>query len=167
VKQHLIAVNQAIGFINASIEQVSGITKPQKKFMNWLFEKWVMLPVRHNFLNIYRYGNGGYSEKSIRHQFSRKINFPGWFETAMSSLKKKECIAAFDPSYISKSGKKTYGKDWFWSGKDQQTKAGLEIGCLALVDESRCCCLQHRSSSDTFRYERKVNGTLCIYCKEE
>ena len=34
----------------------------------------------------------------------------------------------------SKSGKKTYGKDWFWSGKDQQTKAGLETGCLALVD---------------------------------
>ena len=93
-----------------------------------------MLPVRHNFLNIYRYGNGGYSEKSIRQQFSRKINFPGWFQTAMGSLKKKECIAAFDPSYISKSGKKTYGKDWFWSGKDQQTKAGLEIGCLALVD---------------------------------
>jgi len=93
-----------------------------------------MLPVRHNFLNIYRYGNGGYSEKSIRHQFSLKINFQGWFETVMSSLKNKECIAAFDPSYISKIGKKTYGKDWFWSGKDQQTKPGLEIGCLALVD---------------------------------
>ena len=70
----------------------------------------------------------------LRQQFSRNINFPGWFQTAMNSLKKKECIAAFDPSYISKSGKKTYGKDWFWSGKDQQTKAGLEIGCLALVD---------------------------------
>ena len=93
-----------------------------------------MLPVRHNFLNIYRYGSGDYSEKSIRHQFSRKINFAGWFKTAMSSLKGKESIAAFDPSYISKSGKKTYGKDWFWSGKDQQTKPGLEKGCLALVD---------------------------------
>lgn len=95
-----------------------------------------MLPVRHNFLNVYRYGNGEYSEKSIRHQFSRKINFPEWFSTAMSSLKNKECIAAFDPSFINKSGKKTYGKDRFWSGKDQQTKPGLEIGCLALVDVS-------------------------------
>ena len=36
---------------------------------------------------------------------ARKINFPGWFEAAMCSVKKKECIAAFDPSYISKSGK--------------------------------------------------------------
>lgn len=134
MKQHLTAFNKAIGFITASIEQVIGITKPQKKFLSWLFEKWIMLPVRHNFLNIYRYGNAGYSEKSIRHQFSRKINFPGWFSTAMGSFKNKECIAAFDPAYISKSGKKTYGKDWFWSGRDQKTKPGLEIGCLALVD---------------------------------
>jgi len=136
VKQTLTAFNKAIGFISASIEQVAGITKPQKKFLGWLFEKWIMLPVRHNFLNIYRYSNGGYSEKSIRHQFSRKINFPGWFSASMGSLKKKECIAAFDPSYIRKSGQKTYGKGHFWSGKDQQTKAGLEIGCLALVDVS-------------------------------
>ncbi len=77
------------------------------------FEKWVMLPVRHNFLNIYRYGNGGYSEKSIRHQFSRKINFPGWFQTAMGSLKKKECIAAFDPSYI-RASSKTSSEVWLF-----------------------------------------------------
>jgi hypothetical protein len=134
VKQHRTAFNKALGFISASIEQVSGMTKPQKKFLIWLFEKWVMLPVRHNFLNIYRYGNEGYSEKSIRQQFRRKMNFAGWFETAMSCLKQKESVAAFDPSHISKSGKKTYGKGHFWSGKDQQTKPGLEIGCLALVD---------------------------------
>ena len=33
------AFNKAIGFISASIEQVSGMTKPQKKFVSWLFEK--------------------------------------------------------------------------------------------------------------------------------
>lgn len=93
-----------------------------------------MLPVRHNFLNLYRYGDGWYSEKSIRNQFSRKINFSDWFDSAFGSLKNKECIAAFDPSYIPKSGKKTYGKGHFWSGKDQRAKPGLEIGCLALID---------------------------------
>ena len=51
VKQHLIAFNKATGFISARIEQVTEITKPQKKFLNWLFEKWVMLPVLtiHNY----------------------------------------------------------------------------------------------------------------------
>jgi hypothetical protein len=90
--------------------------------------------VRHNFLNLSRYADAQYSEKSIRNQFSRKMNFPALFDTSLGSLREKECIAAFDPSYIRKSGKKTFGKGRFWSGKDQRAKPGLEIGCLALVD---------------------------------
>jgi len=39
---------------------------------------------------------------------------------------------AFDPSYISKSSKKTWG--WFWSGCANQAKWGLEIGGLAAID---------------------------------
>ena len=97
------AFNKAIGFVTASIDQVIGITKPQKKFLQWIFEKWVMLPVRHNFLNIFRYGDGQYSEKSIRHQFGRKVNFQAWFDSAFGSMKSKECVVAFDPSYIPKA----------------------------------------------------------------
>lgn len=41
---------------------------------------------------------------------------------------------AFDPSYISKSGKKTPGVGYFWSGVAGQAKWGLEIGGLAAVD---------------------------------
>jgi len=134
VKQNKTAFNKAMSFVYASIDQVYGMTKPQRKFLSWVVEKWVMLPVRHNFLNLFRYGEGHYSEKSIRHQFSRRMNFPGWFDSAFGKLRQKECIAAFDPSYIRKSGKKTYGKGHFWSGKDQRAKPGLEIGCLALVD---------------------------------
>ena len=43
---------------------------------------------------------------------------------------------AFDPSFIIKSGKKTYGKGYYWSGKDGQTLHGLEISSLTLVDVS-------------------------------
>ena len=123
-----------MSFISTSIDQVIGMTKPQKKFLQWIFEKWVMLPVRHNFLNLSRYSDGAYCEKSIRDQFSRKINFPDWSLGVLRSLKDKECIAAFDPSYIPKSGKKTFGKGRFWSSKDSRAMAGLEIGCLAFVD---------------------------------
>src|ERR1017187_536238 len=42
--------------------------------------------------------------------------------------------AFFYPSYIYKSGKKTPGLGWFWSGCAQQALKGLEIGCLACVD---------------------------------
>ncbi len=95
-----------------------------------------MLPVRHNFLNLFRYSDGLYGEKSIRHQFSRKINFSGWFDTAFKGFKQKECIAAFDPSYMPKSGKKTFGISRFWSSKDGRAMRGIEIGCLALIDVS-------------------------------
>ena len=46
----------------------------------------------------------------------------------------KHIIIAFDPSYISKSGKETYGLDKFWSGCASQVKLGLEIGGIAAVD---------------------------------
>ncbi len=136
MRQKQTAFNKALVFIAASIEKVNGIAKPQKKFLQWLFQKWLMLAVGHNFLNIFRYADGQYCERSLRHQFSLKINFFSWFESAFNNMKGKECIAVFDPSYIKKSGKKTYGKGRFWSGKDQQIKDGLEISCLALVDVS-------------------------------
>src|SRR5699024_5376134 len=41
---------------------------------------------------------------------------------------------AFDPSYISKSGKQTPGTGYFWSGVAGRAKWGLEIGGLAAVD---------------------------------
>lgn len=93
-----------------------------------------MLPVWYNFVNLSRYADGRYCEKSIRRQFSRKLDFGSLFRSAFSSLHPKECVAAFDPGYIPKSGRKTYGKGRFWSSKDGRAKAGLEIGCLAMID---------------------------------
>jgi hypothetical protein len=45
VRQKQTTFDKALGFISASIEEVKEITKPQKKFLQWLFEKWVMLRV--------------------------------------------------------------------------------------------------------------------------
>lgn len=41
-----------------------------------------------NALFIDWYGCGGYAEKSILHQFNRKINFSGWFEVALKRIVK-------------------------------------------------------------------------------
>jgi len=48
----------------------------------------------------------------------------------------KHNIIAFDPSYISKSGKSTYGIGNYWSGVAGQSKHGLEISGIAAVDIS-------------------------------
>src|SRR5215217_8767915 len=85
------ALNKAANFVQARIRKVEGLTKPQRKFLFWLFEKWLMLPVRYNFLNLSRYG--GYSEKAIRSQFSRKLPFVSLFHQLFEGLQKRECIA--------------------------------------------------------------------------
>ena len=56
------------------------------------------------------------------------------FHQLFENLSRKECIAAFDPTFISKSGRRTYGLAKYWSGTAQQVKKGLEAGCLAVVD---------------------------------
>ena len=47
---------------------------------------------------------------------------------------KGKTALAFDPSFISKSGKKTPGVGYFWSGCAGKTKWGLEIAGLAAID---------------------------------
>jgi hypothetical protein len=126
------ALDKAMNFVEATISKVAGLTKPRIKFLLWLFERWLMVPVRYNFLNLSRYD--GYSEKAIRSQFSTPLPFVALFHQLFAGLYKKECLAVFDPCYISKSGKQTYGLAKYWSGTSQRVEKGLEAGCLALVD---------------------------------
>jgi hypothetical protein len=63
--------------------------------------------------------------------------FFDWFHFNYALIQQhcsKELIAVFNPSYISKSGKHTYGVGRFWSGTSSKALKGLEVGCLALVD---------------------------------
>jgi hypothetical protein len=40
-------------------------------------------------------------------------------KTLISENAGKKIIIGFDPSYVSKSGTKTYGTGYFWSGNSQ------------------------------------------------
>lgn len=44
------------------------------------------------------------------------------------------CIGAMDCSFIAKSGKATYGLDWFYNGSISRTQKGLEISVIAVID---------------------------------
>jgi hypothetical protein len=44
-----------------------------------------------------------------------------------------------DASFVSKSGKKTYGLDRFWNGSHRRTEKGLEISALAWLDITDNC----------------------------
>lgn len=128
----LTALNKAEGFVATSISKLKGISRPLGKFFTWLFGQWLMLPVRYNVLNLSRYG--GYSEKAIHEQLKEKLPFVALFHELFAPLRQKECIAAFDASFVHKSGTKTYGLGKFWNGSESRVLQGLEAGCLAIID---------------------------------
>ena len=126
------AFNKIRSLVTASLQKLSDISKPRFKFFSTVFELWLALPVRYTMLNLGRIGD--YSEKSIRLHFEKPFDFVLFNAELIKKSCGKELIAAFDPSYIPKSGKQTPGLGRWWSGKDQCTLKGLEISSLAIVD---------------------------------
>lgn len=90
---------------------------------------------RANFENMSRYCR--MDEKTFRRQYDKffdwlKFNsvlFDLWGRTSGGVV-----LAALDCSFVSKSGKSTYGLDKFWSGVLGRAKRGLEVSVLALID---------------------------------
>jgi len=74
-------------------------------------------------------------EQYFRINFENKFNFQD-FNLTMIKDRVRECVVAFDPSYIRKSGKKTYGLGMYWSGCAGSVKRGLDICGFAVVDTS-------------------------------
>ncbi len=126
------AFNKIGDLVSASLQKLSNISKPRLKFFSTIFELWLALPVRYTMVNLGRMGC--YSEKSIRLHFEKFFDFVCFNRELIKKRCGKELIAAFDPSYIPKSGKQTPGLGRWWSGKDQCTLKGLEISCLSIID---------------------------------
>ena len=120
------ALHKALDLVGTTIQQLSLLTKPQLKFFMWLIRRWWMLTVRYNFLNLSRYG--GYSDRAIREQLAKPLPFMELFDGLYRPLQQKECILAFDPTFVPKSGKHTPGVYKFWNGSHQRAEKGLEAG---------------------------------------
>jgi len=86
-----------------------------------------------NFLQMERFSNK--CEQYFRINFENAFNFQ-MFNLSLIKTRAKvtECIVAFDPSYIQKSGKETYGLGAYWSGCAGKVKWGLDICGFAVVD---------------------------------
>ena len=88
-----------------------------------------------NFCNLERYSK--FNESTFRRNFSKFFDWLG-FNHAIIQMGHTSAetifIAAIDASFISKSGKNTFGVDRFWSGCANATKRGLEISVLALIE---------------------------------
>ena len=119
--------------IEPILQQMSSVAKPQRKFMFILLTTLTYLPGRVNFRNLGRYS--ALNEKTFSRWFRRSFDFVTFNLLSLKDLTDKgEWVAAIDASFLPKSGRNSYGLDWFWNGSQGQSERGLEISLLALVD---------------------------------
>ncbi len=123
-----------MNFLENILTQLAGISKAQKKFFLTLMTTILLVYGKVNFTNLSRYSQ--LNEKTYRRHFQRSFNFlelnKQLLQLALAVTSRK--ILAMDCSFIQKSGKKTYGKDYFYNSSKSQAERGLEISLLALID---------------------------------
>lgn len=87
-----------------------------------------------NFTNLSRYSE--WSEKTYRRQYRQEFCFMSLNANLIEAAipEGSRCIGGMDCSFIPKSGKATYGLDWFYNGSQSRTQKGLEISVIAIID---------------------------------
>lgn len=124
-----------IGLLNKSAVKIN---KWREKFMLEVLLLYLIIPGRINFLQLGRYGDFG--EQRYRGQFGRKFDWLSLNATLAESQISSRVAIAFDPSYISKSGKCTPYLGRFWSGCAKMAKHGLEISGIGIIDMDLHTC---------------------------
>ncbi len=118
--------------IYKALDKIVNINKWRKDFLIEVFVLFLSIKGRINFLQLARYGK--FKEQRYRQQFEKTFDFLSFNKELTLSNGSGNFVIAFDPSYINKSGKKTPGLNWYWSGCAGQSKWGLEIGGIAAID---------------------------------
>ncbi len=130
-----------IPLLEKILSQMKMIHKPQKKFIQILFQAMLASHGKLNFRNLSRYSL--VSEKTISRNYRKDFEFPELNKLLLKEMgfETQRNIAVFDPSFIKKSGKKTHGLGKFWNGSNSRAEKGLEIGCVGVVNIDTKDCL--------------------------
>lgn len=124
--------NNYNSLIIRTLNKISVFNKCRKNFFCEVVILLLSIKGHVNFLQLGRFGN--YKEQRYRQQFEKPFPWLDFNKELALSHGGSRFVIAFDPSYINKSGKKTPGVGWYWSGCAGQVKWGLEIGGLAAID---------------------------------
>jgi hypothetical protein len=121
-------------YSTSPICQNGAFSKAQQTFLLTLFPTILLVCGKVNFTNLSRYSQ--WSEKTYRRHYSQPFSFIHFnallIEQAITSNVTQ--IGAMDCSFIPKSGKATYGLDWFYNGSAHRSEKGLEISVIAVID---------------------------------
>ena len=155
--------NQKVKCFILSVLQTSlflELNQPRKTFMAHVFWQILSIKGKLNFLQLERYGT--YSEQTYRNQYEQRFDFFAFNNLLIQGVVAAERIIAFDPSYIPKAGKSTYGKGKYWSGVAGAPKWGLEIGGFAVVDVENNSAFHLQAYQTPSSLELKSHGLTLL-----
>lgn len=156
-------------FTRAIMRKISEKGKVYQDFFAHLIWLMLSIPQRVNFSTLSRYG--GKSEKTYRNHFSKPHEMSKFNKELIKSSVGSEVFWGFDPSYMSKSGKKTYGTGYFWSGCAASTKWGMEIASICSVDVESRTALHYKAIQTPSKLEKETPweyySRIIIESKEE
>ena len=118
--------------ITAALRSQANLGKSFQSFFIETMELFLTHTGRLNFTQMARCGRS--CESRFRQNFKKAFDWFSFNRTFLEPARGHRIAIAIDPCYISKSGKKTPGLDWFWSGCAAAVKKGLEILGISIVD---------------------------------
>jgi len=129
---HISPLEQVRSLCNTALRSQKSIKASFVSFFLDVMVGVLTISGRINFLQLARYCKS--CEQRFRQNFRKKFDWIAFNQTFVQKQPGHRYAIAIDPSFVSKSGKKTPGIGYFWSGCAQAVKRGLEILGIALVD---------------------------------
>lgn len=134
--RNFIVANQRVMNKIQPLDQISSIVtsalnrsaKVRKNFQTFFLETMILILTTYgkiNYLSLARHGKS--CESRFRQNFKQKFDWCAFNSEILLADREHVAAIALDHSFIPKSGKKTPGLGYYWSGCAASTKRGLEI----------------------------------------
>lgn len=126
---------------------LSGQTNLSKSFQSFFIETMELILTHTGRLNFTQMARCGRScESRFRQNFRKSFDWLSFNRSFLESTKGHRIAIAIDPCHISKSGKKTPGIYWFWSGCAAAMKKVLRYSVYpSLMPMPRTLCSSRQS----------------------
>ena len=119
--------------LEQALNKINGIRKTQKKFIFILVQGLIGVTGKRNFRNMARFME--LDEHTFSRQMAKFFDFTKLNLQLILNFKKTTAvwIAAQDDTFIPKSGKNTFGLNFFWNGSSSKVEKGLELDVIAVI----------------------------------
>ena len=102
------------------------LNKSQKDFIVSVLWHILSIKGRINFLQLGRFST--LCEQTFSNQFAKKFDFLSFNTQLINQTISDERVTAFDPSFIPKAGKSTYGRGRYWSSVAGSSRKVIRSG---------------------------------------